>query len=190
MTATKIKTTKNYTSKKSPPKRISQTYLHNSGLYYLQRFSSSVENFRRVFKRKIINSCRHHIDQDLESCFELLEKIIENFKRVDLLNDETYAQGKINSLRRSGQSTKSVIQKMQVKGINQEMTQEMLRKFEDRDENSELNAALIFARKKRIGPYTNFEKEFDYTKQLAAMARAGFSYEISAKIIKMTQDDL
>lgn len=190
MSTIKIKTTKNYSSKKLPPKRISQTYLHNSGLYYLQRYSSSVENFRRVFKRKIIKSCSFHTDQNPEECLELLEGIIENFVRSNLLNDETYAYGKISSLRRIGQSKQSVVQKMQMKGINSELIDQTLQKIDGQNENSEFDAALIFAKRKKIGPFASANKEVHHTKQLAMMARAGFSYDISTKILKLNPDEI
>lgn len=190
MTTIKIKTTKKYSSKKSPPKRISQTYLHNSGLYYLQRYSSSVENFRRVFKRKIIKSCSFHTDQNSEECFELLEKVIENFVRSNLLNDETYAYGKISSLRRLGQSKQSVLQKMQMKGINSELIDCTLQKIDGQNENCEFDVALIFAKRKKIGPFSSVNKEVDHKKQLAMFARAGFSYDISIKILKLKTDEI
>lgn len=51
-----------------PPKKISERYLYNSGLAYLQRFPSSSSNFQRVMMRKINNSCRHHVEQDIDAC--------------------------------------------------------------------------------------------------------------------------
>ena len=46
------------------------------------------------------------------------------------------------------------------------------------NENWELNSAKIFAKKKKL-----LEKNESYEKNLAKMARAGFSYDICKKIL-------
>lgn len=190
MTNYKSNTPKTDAAKKAVPKKITQTYLHNSGLYYLQKYSSSVENFRRVMNRKILKSCRHHVDQDMDMCLESLENVINNFIRAGLLDDKLYAEGRINSLRRSGQSKKNVLQKMQVKGLHSSLIEETLREIDKNNEDPEFSAALIFARRKRIGPYSSPDKEKDMMKQMSIFARAGFPYDISIKIIKMEKSDL
>ena len=59
-------------------------------------------------------------------------------------------------------------------------------------ENVEFAAAAVLARKRRLGPYRDEEarKEF-YEKDLAALARAGFSYDIAKQVVETeTTDEL
>ncbi len=63
---------------KPAPKKITESYLHNSGLYYLQRFSASSEHFRSVMMRKVKKSCMHHTDQDYDACAVMVDKLVEN----------------------------------------------------------------------------------------------------------------
>jgi regulatory protein len=64
------------------PKKITAQYLHNAGLYYLQRFAASRGQFRSVMLRKIRRSCMEHREQDYEACAALVEKIVEKFERA------------------------------------------------------------------------------------------------------------
>lgn len=171
------------------PKKITETYLHNSGLYYLQRFAASSGQFRMVMLRKVKKSCRHHTDQDYQACADMVEALVQKFEGAGLLNDESYARGVVNSLRRQGRSRRIIMEKLKTKGVNAELVGNALQQYdEDRhpdDGDSEMQAAAIFARRKKIGPFSRTKDDTPPEKALAAMARAGFSYSVSQKILEM-----
>lgn len=174
------------------PKKITETYLHNSGLYYLQRFAASSGHFHAVMKRKIDRSCRHHPDQDRAVCMALLEQMIVKFQSLGLLDDETYTRAAVASLRRRGLSERAILTRMQAKNVPAENVRAAIRHYNSenslKDEDSEMQAALKLARKKRFGPYAG-EKPYDRNKALAAFARAGFSFEIARKILDLGADE-
>ena len=54
-----------------------------------------------------------------------------------------------------------------------------------------LAAAMIFARRKRIGPYAKDPATPDIRqKMIAAMLRAGHSYDVSRKILALSANDI
>lgn len=175
-----------------PPKKITETYLHNSGLYYLQRFAASSNHFRQVMMRKVKKSCHYHKDQDYQHCSELVDALVQKFVEAGLLDDEAYTKGVVNSLRRSGKSRRAVMTKLKVKGLPDHMVSRILNDHDtdiaETPEEAERNAALIFARKKRLGPFAR-DKETPHEKALATMARAGFSYDTCRFIIEMDSED-
>ncbi len=178
------------TAKKGPrpPKKITATYLHNAGLYYLQRFASSTGQFRRVMQRKIDKSCMFHNDQSREDCIRMLDELIQTFQRSGLLNDEGYATGAIRSLRNRGLSTRAIMAKMDTRGISSEITQKTLRDIDSQtDEHPDLIAALRVTRRRRIGPFSPSadKDEAMKDKALAALARSGFSYDICSRALGM-----
>lgn len=174
------------------PKKITETYLHNSALYYLQRFAASSAQFRKVMQRKIDLSCRHHTDQNPEDCQVLLDKLVTRFQENGLLNDGTYARGMVITLRRRGLSERAIVMKLQNKGLSERQIKDALEDFNAENETStaqsEYNAALKLARKKRVGPYA--VAEFDYDRALSAFARAGFSFDVARRVLSMAPDDL
>lgn len=174
------------------PKKITETYLHNSALYYLQRFAASSAQFRKVMQRKIDLSCRHHTDQNPEDCQVLLDKLVTRFQENGLLNDGTYARGMVITLRRRGMSERAIFMKLQNKGLSEAQIKGAVEDFNTENETntaeSEYRAALKLARKKRVGPYA--VTEFEYDRALSAFARAGFSFDVARRVLGMTPDDL
>ncbi|MCB1532527.1 MAG: RecX family transcriptional regulator [Alphaproteobacteria bacterium] len=171
-----------------PPKKITPTYLHNAGLYYLQRFAASSAHFREVMMRKVKKSCHYHKDQNYEDCAQMVDALVEQFASSGLLDDSAYTRGVVTSLRRSGKSRRAIIAKLKQKGLSDDMIERTLTAYDDDSAGSsadaELTAALNFARKKRLGPFTR-DKETPPEKALASMARAGFSYDVCKTVLEM-----
>jgi regulatory protein len=178
------------------PKRISESYLHNAGLYYLQRFATSSANFREVMMRKVRKSCQHHTDQNLRTCEDMVDALVRKFQETGLLNDELYTRGAVTSLRRQGKSRKAIVQKMQIKGVDTDLTTEIISDHDTdqygEESNPEHEAAMIFARKKRLGPFRTPSPELSQEeekkimeKSLSSMARAGFSYETCRHVLNL-----
>jgi regulatory protein len=175
---------------KKSPKKITEKYLYNSGLAYLQRFPSSTPHFKRIMGRKIDRSCNYHKDQDRETCNQFLDATIATFVRQGLLNDEAYLQGMVNSLRRRGQSTQAILSKLGQKGMTQETVLKAVRAYDDDHglANPDLSAAVMLMRRKRLGPFRKAQ-EFEKTKELAALARAGFGFDIAQKALSLEHSE-
>ncbi|MDE1152601.1 MAG: RecX family transcriptional regulator [Micavibrio sp.] len=174
------------------PRKISAQYLENSALYYLQRFATSSENFRRVMTRKIKRSCTFH-KVDPAPFFPIIEDMIIRYERAGLLNDKVFAAAKVSSLRRQGKSKKAILAKLQAKGLGRTEIDGALTSIDSEsvgDEDPDMAAALTFIRKKRLGrfrkgPAPDIKQQ---QKELAAMGRAGFSYEISRAALEYSDD--
>ena len=166
------------------PKKITETSL--------QRLALSPGHFHAVMKRKIDRSCRYHADQDRAACLAMLERMIVKFQGLGLLDDETYTQAAVASLRRRGLSERAILTRMQAKNVPAENVRAALRRYNAensmKDDESEMAAALRLAKKKRVGPYAG-DKPYDRNKALAVFARAGFSFEIARKILDLGADE-
>lgn len=178
-----------HSPEKKPPKKITEKYLYNSGLAYLQRFPSSTPHFKRIMGRKIDRSCNYHKDQNRDDCTKLLDQTVETFVRQGLLNDSAYLQGMINSLRRRGLSRQAILARLQQKGMAQDTILKTLRDYDaEKTGDADLTAALQLARRKKLGPFRR-DSETDKNKELAALARAGFSFDVAQKVLGMETDE-
>lgn len=165
------------------PRKITESYLENAALYYLQRFSSSSENLRLVMTRKIDKSIYHH-GTSREEGLQMLDDLIRRFLSSGILNDDLYAQARVYSLRRRGTSQRLIRSKLMQKGLSESTINEALAILPKETVDPELAAAKAYARRRRLGPYRTRElQEERRDKDLAAMARAGFSYAIAHKVI-------
>lgn len=174
--------------KKKKPIKITKSYLENSGVYYLERFSSSSANFRRVMTNKIIKSCNFYEDDDVSEKKEWLEDVITKFQRIGYLNDEVYTKIKTRSLRYSGNSKRNIVGKLKQKGLSDNLINETIEAV-DADifdgEDGELESARKYVKKRRFGKYrTKPVQDNTKEKELASIARAGFSYDICKKALE------
>jgi regulatory protein len=169
--------------KKRIPRKISESYLRNAALYYLQRFSSSSENLRQVLIRKVRKASLHH-DTDEAVALVWIDDVVARFLESGLLDDLAYAESKVRALRDRGNSSRLITSKLVAKGVSQAIIQDALHAISERDGNAETEAAMRFARRRRLGPFGASDKREDKRdKSLAAMARAGFSYDLAQRIV-------
>jgi regulatory protein len=172
------------------PRKITGDYLHNSGLYYLQRFAASSAQFRRVMARKVERSCQAHPEQDREQCLKLIDALVEKFQRSGLLDDDLYLRGSVLSLRRRGLSARAIEAKLAAKGLTADQIRPALARQDEETGSTEpdLQAALRLARRRRAGPFSR-EVQNDQSKAMAALARAGFDYQTARKALSMSLED-
>ena len=170
------------------PRKLSERYLENSALHYLKRYSATVDGVRRVMMRRVNRSLKEH-GGDKAEAVAWLEALLQKLVRNGLVNDTAYAETRAHALRASGRSARVISQKLRLKGVAPELAAQKLAQASE--EVSEDAAARIWARKKRLGPFrrdlsTRKDKRM---KDLAALARAGFSFATAKRVIDGSADE-
>lgn len=174
--------------------------LANIALYYLSRFAASEASLRRVLQNRIrraaLRDAVFAADHAKHEQLRLdIETIIAKHRKTGALNDALYAESKTSSLRRAGKSRRVIQQKLKIKGIDSQIIDRALTAKDDDagmdSETSDLKAAHILAKRKKLGPYRVGESDADRTrKDMAAMARAGFSLATVRKVLGATLEDI
>lgn len=180
------KSTPNLQNKQKKRKKITASYLENAGAYYLQRFSASVAQFRKVMERKIDLSCREHPEQEKDQLLPLLDAVVQKFENLGYLNDQNYTRILINSLNNKGISLTRMTMTLRQKGVPPELIEEML---PQRTRDDDKLAALRWVKKKRLGSFATRERENEKQKGLSSLARAGFDYDISNWVMNLSRDE-
>lgn len=172
------------TTKKKIPRKITLSYLENAGLYYLQRYASTVENFKKVLQRKAKKSLLHHGEIPAETP-QWIEDVAARYVRSGLLNDTVFAEGRLQSMRRKGYSKSKIKMTLNQKGVSGKLVETIMA---DQDSDDELRAAHSYAKRRRLGPYRTKQVEDSQRKDMATLARQGFSYDIIRKLIDQEID--
>ena len=176
-------------TERKPPKKATASHLGNVALWYLQRFAASSDSLRRVLMRRVEKSARAH-DTDREEGAAFVEDIIARFLRSGLLDDRVYAEGRALSLHRRGASTRGIRARLAAKGVGAEDIDAALAGLRDEMDDPDLAAAIAYARRSRIGPYrTRGDRDDLKERDLAALARQGFGYEIARRVIEARDVD-
>ncbi|AOO84623.1 hypothetical protein BHK69_19575 [Bosea vaviloviae] len=163
---------------RKPPRRITPDYLQRAAMHYLERYAAPAAQLRRVLERKVVLSCRHHGDEPGRFS-SLLDEVVARCVASGLVDDRRFAEARAASLRRRGQSTRAVAAKLTAKGVTRDLAAEASAVEPD----DELAAARIAAKRKRIGPWRRPDRPFERQKEIAALARAGFSMTIARTVI-------
>ena len=165
------------------PRQATAPHLENAALHYLERFSSSSANLRRVLLRKVARSARAHGTDPAEGA-GLVEAIIARYLQSGLLDDAAYAAQKAASLRRRGTSRYGIRGKLAVKGVDAELIDATLERLDDEEGSGDLAAACALVRRRRLGPYRPPRAQAEHRrKDLAALARAGFSLDVARRVL-------
>lgn len=178
-------------SRTKEPRKITEKSLRNIALYYLQRYASSRENLKRVLMRRVLRSAQiHEIDMDEASGW--VDALVEQLASSGMVNDLTYAEGRMRALFRRGVSPNGIRQRLQQKGVEGDAIEQVMNTLYAANYDPNLKAAIKLAKRRRLGPYRLAEKRQErQDKDLAALARAGFDYQTAQKVIRAeTTDDL
>ena len=155
-----------YIEKYSPTKQQIKTYLIKK---YLIKFKGNKQ------KREVV---------------EIINKIVENLEKNNLINDKLYSDSKARVLFKRGYSLNKISNSLKSKGIDYKNINESLEKIKSSGEDPDFISAMRICKKKRIGPMRpDANREIFYKKDLGILARSGFSYDISKKILDMSQKE-
>ena len=175
---------KQHTTKQAkikPAKKITKSRLENIAMHYLSRFGGTEKTLRDMLNKRIKKSMGDHPEQDINQIGEWVDAVVKSAKKYGYVNDTAYAKSKINSLIKKGNSKKLIISKLQPKGIPADVINDII---ETEHSDSELQSAILYAQKRRLGIHS---PDYDGTinqKHLASMARRGFSYDTAKKALE------
>jgi regulatory protein len=157
------------------------TWGRNSALFKLNQRDMSEYELLTALKRKaatkfpgITEDCAH----------TLAQQTVSYCKELRLLNDDNYAEIKVRSGVNSGKSRRRIAMKLQEKGIDDLQANNALEAVDD------TRAAIIYCRKRGYGPFRRVEAdETRCNKELSGLARQGFPFDLSKKVLALSFDD-
>ncbi|HEX2726379.1 MAG TPA: RecX family transcriptional regulator [Beijerinckiaceae bacterium] len=161
------------------------TYLQRAALAYLERHASSSENLRRVLRRKLERRLRiRGSGEELgdATLSRLVDEVVATCVRGKLVDDALYAAGKVGSLRRKGGSARAIEARLAAKGVGRAVIATAIAEEGDPAE-AEWLAAHARARRRRIGPYRAAERAAFRDKDMGALMRAGFAFDLARRVI-------
>jgi regulatory protein len=156
-----------------PP--LDQAALERLALRYVERFATTRSRLADYLKRKVrTRGWEGHPVDPLE--------IAERMAKLGYIDDRAYGEAKAGAMARRGLGARRVAGALRQDGINGEDADAIAPQVEERA----LNAAITFARRKRIGPYADAQADRALReKQIAAMLRAGHSLRLARRIATM-----
>lgn len=134
-------------------------------LKYLSLRARSVHEIHDYLAKK------QYLEEDIN---EAIKKLLE----LKFLNDDNYARSFTESRQRKGKSKKSIEFELKLKGINKELSEDVLEYAK-----SDFKTALEFITK-RIKQFDRFEGEEKQKKIISRLRSRGYDWDTISKILK------
>jgi len=163
--------------------------LRDAALDYLARYAATEAGLRRVLERRIERWARRAaalLDADAvviqaAAARASVSAVVARLVVAGAVNDVAFAETRASSLLRAGRSHRAAVAKLSAKGVDAAIARSAL----PPDARSELAAALVLARKRRIGPFrAGAEPDAaEQRRELGVLARAGFPQEVARRAL-------
>jgi regulatory protein len=168
--------------------------LRRRALYYLERFAASRTRLRLVLRRRALRDAAA-LDLPPEPVAEAIEALLDDLERLGLLDDRAFADARARSLAAKGRPPRRIAQELAAKGVGPALVEAALERLAEEQGASpaelELAAAIAFARRRRLGPFAPAgDAVMPQGKALAAFARAGFTLQVSRRVLETRAEEL
>ncbi|MCP5382223.1 MAG: RecX family transcriptional regulator [Kordiimonadaceae bacterium] len=173
--------------------KLTKEFIQKAAYRHLERYATSEANLKFILNRKVDRQLVN-IDnaEDLRQeariwVMDAVKKCVE----LGLVNDQLYAEAKINAYLNSGNSLNIAKNKLRSKGLSTRLISEMVSEIEEKSPDINFISAIKYAKKRRFGPYRIRKANEDTErKEQASMARAGFSFDEIMRVLKADGEDL
>ncbi len=164
------------------------TNLKDLAYSYLEKYSPSKQQLKVYLLKKYLT--KFNSTQSKKDISNLIDTILNNLESNKLINDEMYSDSKARMMLRRGYSVNKINQSLKNKGIKYEYIKKSLDKIKSNNIEPDFVSALKLCKRRRVGPMRPAaNRELFYKKDMGILARAGFSYDMSKRILELEQGE-
>ena len=162
--------------------------MRNFALSYVEKYAPSKQQLKTYLLKKYLkNSITSVKKQDVNN---LIDLVLSDLEKSKFINDKFYSESKAKSMIQRGKSINKIRNYLISKGINSEFIKDTVEKITDENSDQDFFSAIKLCKKKRIGPArTEDNRPLFYKKDISLLARNGFDFETSKKIMDIDKED-
>ena len=158
--------------------------MKNFSFAYIEKYAPSKQQLRTYLLKKYIKLNSLQINK--RDISNLIDIVLEDLENAKFINDKFYSNSKAKSLIQRGSSINKIRNYLYSKGIRDKYIKETIDKIKEENEDQDFFSAIKICKKKRIGPSRNENnRELFYKKDIGILARGGFSYELSKRVLEL-----
>ena len=162
--------------------------MKNFSFAYIEKYAPSKQQLRTYLLKKYIKLNSLQINK--RDISNLIDIVLEDLENAKFINDKFYSNSKAKSLIQRGSSINKIRNYLYSKGIRDKYIKETIDKIKEDNEDQDFFSSINILKKKRIGPSRNENnRELFYKKDMGILARSGFDFETSKKVMDLEQED-
>jgi regulatory protein len=162
--------------------------IRNFAYSYLEKYSPSKQQLRTYLFKKIVK-----LGQNITSkneIFNLIDSVILTLEDQKFLSDKYYSDAKSKAFLRRGYSLNKIRYNLIKKGIDEKFIKDSISKIKENESDPDFFSAIKICKKRRIGPIREESNRIlFYKKDISILARSGFSYDVSKKVLDLPKDE-
>ena len=155
---------------------------------YLEKYNPSKQQLRTYLFKKMIK-----INQKKSSkkeIFNLIDSVILTLVDQNFLSDKFYSDAKSKLFLKRGYSLNKIRYNLIKKGIDEKYIKDSISKIKENESDPDFFSAIKICKKRRIGACREEgNRTLFYKKDISILARSGFSYEISKRVLQIPREE-
>ncbi len=162
--------------------------MRNFAFIYVEKYAPSKQQLKTYLLKKYMKLSSSDIKKkDVNS---LIDIVLSDLERNKFINDKFYSDSKAKNMIQRGNSINKIRNYLLGKGINDEFIKETVNKIKENNSDQDFFSAIKICKKKRIGPArTEDNRTLFYKKDISLLARNGFDFETSKKVMDIEKDE-
>ena len=162
--------------------------IRNFAHTYLEKYSPSKQQLRTYLFKKLLKT-NQKISHKKE-LFNLIDVVISSLVDQKFLSDKYYSDSKTKAFLRKGYSLNKIRYSLIKKGIEEKYIKASISKIKENESDPDFFSAIKICKRRRIGPSREEgNRSLFYKKDISILARSGFSYEISKKVMEIPKEE-
>ncbi len=162
--------------------------MRNFALVYVEKYAPSKQQLRTYLLKKYLKLSVPNVKK--QDVTNLIDIVLSDLEKNKFINDKFYSESKAKSMIRRGSSINKIRNYLIGKGVNDEFIKDTVNKINEDNSDQDFFSAIKICKKKRIGPARiDDNRPLFYKKDISLLARNGFDFETSKKVMELKKDD-
>ncbi len=162
--------------------------MRNFSFSYIEKYAPSKQQLKTYLLKKYLKSSIPTVKK--EEVKNLIDIVLKDLEETKFISDKFYSESKSRSLIQKGSSINKIRNYLISKGINDHYIKETIDKIKDDNSDQDFFSGIKMCKKKRIGPArTQDNRPLFYKKDISLLARNGFDFETSKRIMNIDKDE-
>ena len=168
--------------------KVTVEEMRNFAFTYIEKYAPSKQQLKTYLLKKYLKISNEDVKK--KDVNNLIDIVLSDLEKNRFINDKFYSDSKANSMIKRGKSINKIRNYLIGKGIDDKYIKETVNKIEEKNEDQDFFSAIKLCKKKRIGPArVEDNRPLFYKKDISLLARNGFDYETSKKVMDIEKND-
>ena len=174
--------------KKKKNLKVTVEEMRNFAFSYVEKYAPSKQQLKIYLLKKYLKTSALNIKK--QNISDLIDVVLEDLEKNKFINDKFYSNSKAKSMLQRGNSINKIRNYLIGKGVNSNLIKETVSEIQEKNSDQDFFSAIKICKKKRIGPArTEDNRPLFYKKDISLLARNGFDFQTSKKIMELEKDD-